>query len=262
MIRMLGIAIGWLALAAPSAPTAATAPAANPDPWQALLDKYLDTVAADGVNRFRYAAVTAEDRRTLATHLQARQAMPVSTLPEKSRLAFWINLYNAQTVAVVLAAWPVKSILDINPSGRPEGKGKGPWKHKSLTVEGRALSLDDIENAILRPEFRDPRIHFALNCASLGCPELSPEAYAPEKVDRQLERAARAFLASPHAVRAEGPALVLSSIFDWYRVDFGKTERAVRERLAGWAPVATASLLRGTVVKVEYRYDWSVNAAP
>jgi hypothetical protein len=231
----------------------------NPDPWAAFLARYVDTAAADGVNRVRYAAVTPADRKDLDAYIEARQKVKASALPPKERMAFWINLYNAQTVAVVLAAYPVRSILDIDISGPGT---EGPWKAKLLTVEGRKLSLDEIENVILRPGFKDPRIHFVLNCASLGCPELPPVPFTAADADRSMDAAARAFVNSPHGAAFEGGALKLSSIFDWYRADFGKDEREVLQYLARYAAPALAVRLKHHAGKPSYRYDWALNAAP
>jgi hypothetical protein len=229
-----------------------------PDPWAAFLARYVDTASADGVNRVRYAAVTPADRRALKNHLAAQQKVRASALPPKVRMAYWINLYNARTVAAVLDAYPVKSILDINLSGP---RIKGPWKAKLLTVEGRELSLDEIENAVLRPGFKDARIHFALNCASLGCPELLPVPFTAANVDQLLEGAARAFVNSPHGAAFEGGVLKLSSIFEWYRMDFGKTEKEALAYLSRYARPDLAERLRKHEGKVEYRYDWTLNAA-
>jgi Protein of unknown function, DUF547 len=241
------------------------AAAAIPEPentWQAFLTRYLDTASSGGVNRLRYRAVTPADRKALEEHLRAEQAVKVSALPRPARLAFWINLYNAQTAAVVLEAYatkPVESIRDIDLSGPLKD---GPWSAKLMRVEGRKLSLDDIENAILRPGFRDPRIHFALNCASLGCPELGPRAYTAGNADSLMDRAAREFVNSPYGAAFEGKALRLSSLFDWYKGDFGKTEKEVLDFLAGFAEPDLAARLKAHAGKIIYRYDWSLNIAP
>lgn len=247
-------------------------PAASPksgDAWQVFLARYLDTAAADGVNRLRYASVTPAHRKALEDHLASQQALKVSALPPKARMAYWINLYNAQTVAVILRAYPVKSILDIDlsgsgqsGSGKSGGGEKGPWKADLLKVEGRDLSLDAIENAILRPAFKDPRIHFALNCASLGCPELGPAAYTASNVDSLMERAAHAFVGSPHGAVLQGTTLRLSSLFDWYKDDFGRDRKERLEFLARYSPPAQAKAIREHAGKIEYFYDWSLNQAP
>lgn len=250
---------GFLFLAVALTSLAAQAPIRD---WQGFLTRYVDTSHADGVNRVRYAAVTPADKAALEAWLKGQQAAKPSALQPKARLAYWVNLYNAQTAASVLAAWPVKSILDIQ---SPGSSAQGPWKAKLLEVEGRPLSLDDVENAILRPAFKDPRIHFALNCASLGCPELAPQAFTAANADGLMDRAARAFLDSPHGVGpagAKGQPLRLSSLFDWYKGDFGKTDREVLDRLAGMAGPATAARLRSHSGPLQYHYDWSLNAAP
>lgn len=244
-------------------PIAAASPTSG-DPWQAFLHRYLDTTAADGVNRLRYASVTPADRKGLEDHLLAQQAVRVSALAPKARLAYWVNLYNAQTAALVLRAYPVKSIMDISLSeaGRPGGGKQGPWDAKLMKVEDKVLSLNDIENGILRPQFKDPRIHFALNCASLGCPELSPSAYTAANADMLMDKAARAFVGSPHGAAFRGSVLVLSSIFDWYKADFGKDDREKLGFLARYSSPEQAARLRGFTGKIEYRYDWSINASP
>lgn len=237
-----------------SAGTAADSP---PDtaPWQAFLSRYLDASATDGVNRVRYAAVTPADNASLDSWIKAMQAAAPSALPAPAQRAFWINLYNAQTIATVLRAWPVKSIRDI----KLPGSQNGPWDAKLLKVEGRDLSLNDIENGILRKQWPDPRIHFALNCASFGCPNLSPEPFQAARLEAQLDRGAKDFLKSPRGLAFTANGLRLSSIFDWYKGDFGKDQAGVLATLAKYAPKETAAKVKGYVGKVEYQYDWTLN---
>lgn len=251
LLRMIAAGLALAMSAAPSM--------AGPDPWAAFLARYVDASDPSKVNRVRYAAVTPPDRAALEAHLRAQQMAKPSSLPPKARLAFWINLYNARTVAVVLDAYPVKSILDIDLS---EPGVKGPWKAVLLTVEGRGLSLDAIENDILRPGFKDPRIHFALNCASLGCPGLQPVPFTAANADSLMDAAARAFVNSPRGAAFEDGVLQLSSLFEWYRDDFGKDEKAVLQYLARFARPDLAERLRKHRGRIEYRYDWSLNAAP
>lgn len=228
--------------------------------WQTLLARYLDTAASDRVNRFRYSAVTPEDKALLAAYLDSLQAARPSALKDAERRAFWINLYNAETVSAVLrahsASHPIQSIRDIR---IPGSASPGPWDAKLLKVEGRGLSLNDIENGILRKEWRDFRIHFALNCASLGCPNLSPLAYAAANLEARLDEGARDFLRSRRGAEFKGDALYLSSIFDWYKGDFGKTDRKMLETLARFATPEMGARLRAYTGRIEYRYDWNLN---
>jgi hypothetical protein len=252
---LLAAALATLAILSPlAAAPARTTP--REDAYARFLARYLDTSAADGVNRLRYADVAAADSQALEAHVRAMQGRRPSRLPRAARMAFWIDLYNARTVLAVLHARPIRSIREVRPSGPGV---EGPWKAPLLDVEGRPLSLDDVENAVLRPGFRDPRVHFALNCASLGCPELARVPYAAADLDRALDAAARAFVASPHGVAFEGDDVRLSSLFEWYRGDFGKSEREVLEYLARYATPERAARLRGHRGRVRYGYDWALN---
>ncbi|HEX9715341.1 MAG TPA: DUF547 domain-containing protein [Desulfurivibrionaceae bacterium] len=144
-------------------------------PWDIMLKKYLVTSHPSGINRFRYGSVSAADRQMLAEYLRKLQTAKVSSLNRQEQKAYWINLYNALTVQVILDHYPVKSIKDIDIS--PGLFSNGPWDAKLLAIEGEKVSLNDIEHRILRPIFKDRRLHYALNCASLGCPNLQPKAY-------------------------------------------------------------------------------------
>lgn len=230
--------------------------APDPSPWQAFLSRYLDASAPDGINRVRYPAVTPADKAALETWIKAMQAAAPSAMPAPAQRAYWINLYNAQTVATVLRAWPMKSIRDI----KLPGSQNGPWDAKLLKVEGRDITLNDIENGILRKRWPDPRIHFALNCASLGCPNLAPKPYAAADLEARLDQGAKDFLKSPRGLAFTDKGLRLSSIFDWYKGDFGKDQAEVLSTLAEFAPPGTAAKLKGYAGKVEYQYDWTLNA--
>ncbi|MFW5812572.1 MAG: DUF547 domain-containing protein, partial [Alkalispirochaetaceae bacterium] len=151
--------------------------------WGEFLDRYLVTNHPSGVNRVRYGSVSAADRRALQSYIQELEATPVSELNRDEQLAFWINIYNAATVELILANYPVDSIRDI-------GGGlmrKGPWDDPLLTVEGEELTLNDVEHRIIRPIWQDERIHYVVNCASIGCPNLYPEPITADNWDRVFE---------------------------------------------------------------------------
>ena len=124
----------------------------------------------------------------------------------------------------------VKSILDIDIS--PGFFSVGPWGKKLVTVEGENLSLDDIEHRILRPIWKDPRIHYAVNCASVGCPNLLPMPFSGEALDRMLNSAARAFINGGQSVWFDEGALGASSIYKWYSDDFGRNDREIISHIA------------------------------
>jgi hypothetical protein len=154
----------------------------------------------------------------------------------------------------------VKSIRDISLGGGVLGVlTGGPWKAKVLEMKGVALSLDDIEHGILRPIFKDARVHYAVNCASVGCPNLGTEAFTGGKLDAQLDAAAGAYVNSPRGADPKPDGLVVSSIYDWYQEDFGGKEEGVIAHLKAYADADLAQELQGTTSIAEYAYDWSLN---
>jgi len=225
--------------------------------WSGFLAAYV-APGADGINRVAYGRVTAADRQALAGYIGRLSATPISSFDRPEQLAFWINLYNALTLQVVLDHYPVASIRDIDIS--PGLFDDGPWGQKLAAVEGEALSLDDIEHRILRPIWRDPRIHYAVNCAALGCPNLQPEAFTAANADTLLDRAAREFIAHPRGVRVAGERVYVSRIYDWYEADFGGKDGVLAHiKLHATAELAR-SLLR-VYRRIDMDYDWSLNDA-
>ena len=268
----------WLALVAALlvvAAQAVAAPAADPWPrWERYdaastvtidhspFGQFLARHVApqpDGSTRVTYARVDSDDRDMLAGYVAALESAPVSILDRDEQMAFWINLYNAVTLKTVLEHYPVGSIRDIAlPSGPP---GRGPWGAKLVTVEGESLSLDDIEHRILRPLWQDPRVHYALNYAAIGCPDLQPEPFTADGLDQQLDAAAIRFVNHPRGVRLEEDRLTVSSIYDWYREDFGGTERDVVAHLMAYAAPSLAMLLQKRATIDAYHYDWRLDDA-
>jgi hypothetical protein len=232
--------------------------------WNDLLARH-NVAAADGGRRFDYAAVAAEDRRRLGEYLDGLAATPVSALSRDEQRALWINFYNALTVRVVLDRWPVASIRDIAIS--PGLFSVGPWGRKLATVEGEPLSLDDIEHRILRPIWKDARVHYALNCAAVGCPDLQPVAFTAANTEALLEAAARAFVNHPRGARVEegrvedGRRLAVSSIYVWFRDDFGDgTDAAVIAHLVRYAAPELKARLAPFARIDGHGYDWAINA--
>ena len=229
--------------------------------WDALLEKYLVTSDPSGVNLFRYGAVTSLDRTALEMYLDELQAVKVSALSRPEQIAYWINLYNALTVNTVLEHYPVDSIKDIDIS--PGLFSNGPWGAKLLNIESEKISLNDIEHRILRPIWRDPRIHYAVNCAALGCPNLQDRAYVPEKLDQMLNASAMRFINHPRGTSIdETGRLTLSSIYKWFGEDFGDDLDEILEHILGYASDELKEKIpTDGKIKVKYRYDWSLNDA-
>ncbi len=223
-------------------------------PWNKLVGTYLSDGPLD-VALFDYAAVTAADKKALKDYLAALQKVRVTELSRKVQMPDWINLYNALTVDDILDAYPVKSIRDI----KPGLFSTGPWGKERVTVEGHELSLDDIEHAILRPIWRDKRIHYVVNCASIGCPNLATEAYTEENTEKLLDQGARDYINSPRGVRFDGDSIIASKLFSWYADDFGD-EAELLAHLREHASPELKTKLEGKSEIYDYEYDWALNA--
>jgi len=223
--------------------------------WDAMLKAY---VKPDGdLNRVDYATWKRESRDDLLGYIERLERTDVASLSRPEQYAYWVNLYNAVTVALILKHYPVDTIRDIDIS--PGFFANGPWGAELVTVDGVKLSLDNIEHDILRVNWDDPRVHYAVNCASLGCPNLARDAYTGERLDAQLGSAAAAYVASPRGVRFEGGRVTASKIYSWYDEDFGNSEAGVIAHLRKHADDETARRLSGLSSIDNYAYDWSLN---
>jgi hypothetical protein len=226
----------------------------------APLDALLAThVTTDGL--VRYDAL-AKDRTRLDNYLQSIAKIDMSTLPAPEQKALLINAYNAYTLALILDNLPsgITSIRQID----------SPWKQERFVVAGHTLSLDNIEHNLLRPTFRDPRIHFALNCASIGCPPLRPHAFHPDALDQELDMATRDALARPRWCKLDGGKLHLTKLLDWYGADMTAPDASPRaDSIPAWvarfAPQDVAAHIaqhHGQPPVTFMEYDWQLNRAP
>lgn len=194
--------------------------AADPDysAWNDLLSKYYNP--QKGMD---YKALKARDMATLNALRKRMAAVNVAALSPKEQLAYWINLYNISVAAIVTEKYPVDSIRDISTDPIVRlNVFKKPYVSRG---QGK-MSLNDIENAKIREGFKDPRIHFAINCAAKSCPPIRPEAYLGSKLDAQLDDQTRKFLNGPYGVRTEkkGANVLIhtTKIMDWFGDDFDK----------------------------------------
>lgn len=226
------------------------------DIWGDLLDRFLVT-GADGINRFAYGDITLADRNELDRYIQNLADIRISSHNRPTQMAYWINLYNALTVQVILDHYPTASIRDIDIS--PGLFSDGPWGKKLLTIEGEKVALDDIEHQILRPIWQDPRIHYAVNCASIGCPNLQPIPFEPDRLDRQLDEAAIDFVNHQRAVDIQEGKLAVSSIYHWFKNDFGGTDQGVLAHLKAYLSPERAMKLEGFTSIDDDGYDWRLN---
>lgn len=221
----------------------------NHSTWQSMLDKYLDDMHPSGVNRFNYDQVTDQDKQLLIQYLDFLQGMDPRQLNRPRKKAFWLNLYNATIVSMVLASKPEQSI-----------KGIGSiWRKKRLVVARQKMSLDDIEHGVLRPLFNDPRIHFGLTPATIGSGDLPAEAFTGDNVEELLERNTQDFFVSGNkGAYIEGNRLVVSSIFKWYKSDFGGNDVNVKSFIKKYANEGLRASIDQSS-KISYQYDWGLN---
>jgi hypothetical protein len=229
--------------------------------WDRLLKTYVKP-GADGLNRVDYAALKANGLPSLRAYLQALEQVDPAKLARNEQFALLANLYNAKTLEIVASHYPVKSIRDISlGGGLVAALSGGPWKAKVLKLQGIELSLDDIEHGILRPVFQDPRVHYAVNCASIGCPNLRTEPFTGAKLNQQLDEAARDYVNSPRGVRFESGEPIISSIYVWYADDFGGADQGVLNHLRKYADPELARQLDGVKTIGGDDYDWGLNDA-
>ncbi len=175
---------------------------------------------------------------------------PALDKPSQEQLAYWINAYNAFTIQLIIDHWPLKSIKDI---GGNVPMIDSPWSIKFFKIGGVDFDLDTIEHEILRKKFNEPRIHFAIVCASMSCPALLNRAFVPQKVDGQLDQQARAFIHDPSKNQISEETMALSQIFDWFKMDFTK-EGSLRQYIQQYTSV---NLPEGDIDFIAY--DWSLN---
>jgi hypothetical protein len=221
--------------------------------FDGLLKRYVDD---NGL--VDYKAWKGQDEEALRYYLKSIGKTDPNPLGRSEKFAFWINAYNALTIQGILEFYPVKSIKDkVN-----RILGFNIWDDYPMTVNGKAYSLNDMEHKILR-KMGDPRIHFAIVCASVGCPKLRNEAYTGVNLDPWLEDQAIYFFAQPRNLRIDraGKTVYLSSILDWFGEDFGGSDRAKLDFASKYLSEARdREFLRSGELKVEYLdYDWSLN---
>lgn len=245
---MIRIALFFLLL-----PSMATAQYAD------LLERYVVQDRWVDYNAWR---TSNEDRAALQEYIDSLAATDIFALEQDAQIATWINLYNALTVDLMLDNEPVASIKDLG------SMMTSPWEPVMVTVAGRELSLNDIEHEILRKDFEEPRIHFALNCASVSCPPLSAREFTADNLDSLLDEASSRALHDEQWFDAAGcggaygsGTLRVTKLFDWFKDDFGG-EDGVRAFIQRYRPELRFQL-SNTGCTLEYMdYDWSLNAPP
>jgi hypothetical protein len=226
--------------------------------WNHFLQTYIRANEPDGINRVAYASVPAAEQAILADDIKRLEAVHIDDYAPAEQRAYWMDLYNEETVLLILQHMPLKSILDINLGGGGFF-ARGPWDAKLLTIEGRAVSLNDIEHRIIRPIWPSPLNHYGLNCASLGCPNLVPQAFTAANFMALLQENARAYINNPAHVSVGPAGLSVSNIYIWYQPDFGGTDQSVIDHLSQYAAPALKQQLAGIHTIASHQYDWDLN---
>ncbi len=214
--------------------------------WQRVLDHNLIQQGSNTL--FDYAHINPKDRQVLLHYINTLTKLDPRQFNKSEQFAYWVNLYNAATVQLILENYPTTSITKLGGLF-----SFGPWDQEILTINDHELSLNDIEHRILRPIWQDKRIHYAVNCASLGCPNLSTNAFTSKNTLALLKQAELNFIESDKGVKFNNGKLILSSIYDWYAVDFGG-EGGVLNYLSQFKPE-----IKQTNKKPSYQYNWALN---
>jgi hypothetical protein len=233
------------------------------DAWRALLASHVIWIQDGAATEVHYTGFS-RDERALANYLETLSAVSSEQYEGWSRprqLAYLINSYNAFTVQLILDHQPVSSIRDIG------GLFTTPWQIRFIPLLGKTISLDEIEHEMIREPgvFDEPRIHFAVNCASIGCPALRPEPYVADRLDEQLEDSERRFLGdrSRNRYNEEKGRFEVSKLFDWYGEDFTQqwgSLNAYLDHNARRVGAQPEDALASRIVFLDY--DWSLNSAP
>jgi hypothetical protein len=233
--------------------------------WDEILKAHIKPGPA-GINLFDYAKLKAGAHGKLKGYIAALEQVEPAKLSRNEQFAFWANLYNAKTIDIVVDHYPVDSIRKISINEglfgfikKSAGLG-GPWNAKVVKVAGEALSLDNIEHDIMRKVFKDPRVHYAVNCASIGCPNLNENAFTGANLEAELDKGAVAFVNSDRGFKfsADG-AIQASSIYSWFQVDFGGTEQAVLAHAAKYANTERKPKFKAATDIAGFDYDWNLN---
>lgn len=206
--------------------------------WDVLLKKYVSASGKVNYKGFK------SDKNKLEDYLKTlSNNAPESAWPKAEQMAFWINAYNAYTIKLIVDNYPLSSITKLD--------GGKPWDQKWIKIGGKTYSLNNIENDILRPQFKDARIHFAINCAAKSCPPLLNAAWTANNLNNNLDAQAKKFINNTTFNKLSEKKAEVSKIFDWYKEDFGNLIAFLNKY---------ANTKAGAKAKVSFlEYDWALN---
>ncbi len=232
-----------------SSPKGHSDPPSHED-WDKLLKELVDTGGSVDYRGF------VDEMDKLQRYLDILSSNPPdpSVWSEAEQLAYWINAYNAFTVKLITDNYPVKSIRDLDPSVAIP-MVRTVWHKKFFEIGGTPMNLDQIEHKILRKDFEEPRIHFAINCASISCPPLRNEAYSAKELEKQLDEQARIFINHPRWNELSPKQVSLSAIFNWFKGDFTKKGKSLIDFINLYSEVKIQSNAKVNFLE----YDWGLN---
>jgi hypothetical protein len=220
--------------------------AVDHSPWSAVLAHYVDDHG-----RVAYRDLQAHDQARFDSYLATLAQAQVVGMSEAEEKAFWINAYNAMIVNGVLHGYTAESVL----------ARKRFFSWYTLPIAGEERSPDEVEHQILRRKFHDPRVHFTIVCASTSCPQLRREAYVPERLEQQLDEAARGFINDPTRNRIAAQQVALSQIFHWFAEDFVRSAGSVSAFVQRFVTDDKKAILSAQTGALQYlEYDWTLNA--
>ena len=232
--------------------TGAETPAIMNEHYADFLAKYISE--SDGINYVTYGDVTPEDQAMLNAYITSLETRGPANLSRDEEMAYWFNLYNAKTIAVILDAYPVSSIRKLG------SFNSGPWDNKNMTVTGVGeMSLNDIEHKTLRANWDEPRIHYAVNCASYGCPNLKATPWVAETLEADLTAAAIGYVNHPRGFRVEDGRVTASKIFNWYKEDFGGNNDGILAHARLYAQGDLKTALDAATDINGFEYNWNLN---
>lgn len=221
--------------------------------WAEFLSLYLIVNPETSAREFAYSQVSINDKSKLKNYLERLSNIDPRQFNKNEQLAYWINLYNALTINVVLKHYPIESIKNI-------GDGfTGPWNQELITIAGINVSLNQIEHGILRALWQEKRIHYVINCASIGCPDLLPKPFNSKEINKQLDEAAIRFINQNKGVYLSENKLVLSSIYHWFSDDFGTNTQEIITHISDYANTPLKEQLKQFSGDIEYQYNWKLN---
>lgn len=213
----------------------------------------------EGINLINYSSLSRQDLNTIDSYLQQMTKIDISKYNRQEQLAYWINVFNALTIRVVASYYPIRDIQEINIS--PGLLSKGPWGGTLIHIKNTPLSLDDINNRIIRPIWNDARTHYALTDATLGAPNIANHAYQGKLINAQLNEAANQYVNSLRGVQVVEGKLFVSTLYDWYEEDFGGSKQQVITHLKQHATEPLLSQLKSVRTIDSYIYNWHINCS-